>query len=254
MDRETQEFVENTDELNGASSRETISTLSALWDEFGFSSSERRTRLEMVCHHLKVLRNQMVEEESEALQTLKELTSDMLDEIHELNRELGNPVYQYKGPAQCLPKKEIIAQDLRVLKEAKENRMVELFQLKQAEEELCDKLVQQPAYVSSEKIPTSIDLELIRENIRKLEKLKSERWEEFRSLKRNIAQSCDLMGETPDESLTRHVIGGEADSFCAVNPENLEDLRNAKAELDERKEKRTLEKEHFEHQITIIAR
>ena len=254
MDRETQEFVDNADELNGTTARETISTLSALWDEFGFSSSERRTRLEMVCHHLKVLRNQMVEEESEALQTLKELTSDMLDEIHELNRELGNPVYQYKGPAQCLPKEKIIAQDLRVLKEAKENRMVELFQLKQAEEELCDKLVQQPAYVSSEKIPTSIDLELIRENIRKLEKLKSERWEEFRCLKRNIAQSCDLMGETPDESLTRHVIGGEADSFCAVNPENLADLRNAKAELDERKEKRTLEKEHFEHQITIIAR
>ena len=87
-----------------------------------------------------------------------------------------------------------------------------------------------------------------------MEKLRQERWDEFESLKRDICHSYDLIGETPKETFTQDIIREEPDSFTAVNPDNLEELRVTKRLLGERREERTLQRTYYYNKIIPIAR
>ena len=55
---------------------------------------------------------------------------DDLKEIEELNQELGNSKYVYEGPQVCQKKETIVAAKLKNLRNQKEKRMVELYDLK----------------------------------------------------------------------------------------------------------------------------
>ena len=73
--------------------------------------------------------------------------------------------------------------------------MIELMNLKQEESDLCAKMGQTSAYVSSEKIPTSADLDLIKENIARLKLLRDQRWHEFNQLKDQIKINHRILHE-----------------------------------------------------------
>ena len=77
----------------------------------------------------------------------------------------------------------------------KDQRMIELMNLKQEESDLCAKMGQTSAYVSSEKIPSSTDLNLIKENIARLKLLRDQRWSEFNQLKDQIKTNHKLLHE-----------------------------------------------------------
>jgi len=68
-----------------------------------------------------------------------------------------------------------------------------------------------------------------------MEKLKRDRWEEFEFLKREICKSYDILGETPSEPFTQDIIRDEPESFVAVNPDNLDELRATKRLLGSKK-------------------
>lgn len=254
MDRATAARLRDDDALNGTQIRETVIVLSEIWDELGFDGNARTERLEQVGFHFRQLTDKMVDEEKNVLQNIKTVIADYEENIRNLNIELGNPQFQYHGPPEVMQKESALSNELKRLETAKEKRMVILFELKTQEQQLCDKLVVTPAYVPADKIPTSYDLDIIRDNIKKMEKLKQERWDEFESLKRDICHSYDIIGETPSEPFTQDIIRDEPDSFVAVNPDNLEELRATKRLLDERREERTLQKDFYYNQILPIAR
>merc|ERR1712048_415178 len=110
-------------ELNEMNSA-TLQSLNSIWDRLGFEDNDRRDRVQMIRHHMENLTEKMVEEEDGVLKQITE-------ELKRLNNE-------------------------------KEKRMVELFSLKSKESELCRKLVQTPAFVSAEKIPSADDLATIK--------------------------------------------------------------------------------------------
>ena len=76
----------------------------------------------------------------------------------------------------------------------------------------------------------------------------------FRTLRREICQNYELIGEVPLESFSKEILTEEADSFMALNPDNLIELRSQKDALLERKSKRELEKKHYEQRIFALAR
>lgn len=254
MDSYTRSQLQNADELNGRSVRATVERLSTIWNEMGFDVREREERIGMVCHHIRALTEKMVQEEEMVLNQVKDDIADWERQIDLLNDELGNVAYTYNGPSEVLKREKILSTELKRLNGDKDTRMVELFELKTREQELCNKLLQPQAFVSSDRIPTTLDLNLIRESIKRLENLKYERWEEFTNLKRDICQSYDLIGETPTETFTRDIITEEADSFIALNPDTLDELRTNKFTLDQRKEQRTIEKDYYANQILLLSR
>merc|ERR1711970_155983 len=114
--------------------------------------------------------------EDEFIQSITEYELNIASQ----NLELGHPVYQYRGSSLLIVKEKALKEEHQKLKYQKDQRMIELMNLKQEESDLCAKLGQTAAYVSSEKIPTSADLNSIKENIKRLKLLRDERWSEFK--------------------------------------------------------------------------
>ena len=96
----------------------------------------------MMSHHIRELTAQMVTEEEEVLEKMETSITENLQRIKMLNIELGNSQYIYNGPTTVQHKNNILAQHTRKLKSMKEERMVELYDLKQVEKLLCEKLSQ----------------------------------------------------------------------------------------------------------------
>jgi len=234
--------------------RETVEKLDRLWQTMGFSIDEKNERTDMITYHFNELAGKMLSEETEVLEKFEANIGRYQKEIDELNSELGNEKFEYSGPETLMQKENILSSELKSLSAQKEKRMVELFELKHKQQELCDKMLRHPVFVSSDKIPTAYDLELLRDDIKKLEQTRKTRWEEFRTLRREICQNYELIGEVPLESFSKEILTEEADSFMALNPDNLIELRSQKDALLERKSKRELEKKHYEQRIFALAR
>jgi len=132
--------------------------------------------------------------------------------------------------------------------------MIELMNLKQEESDLCAKMGQTSAYVSSEKIPSSTDLNLIKENIARLKLLRDQRWSEFNQLKDQIKTNHKLLHERVDDPFLKNMVIEEPDSFAALNSDNLDEMRDQNKRWTDEKKRRQQKKEQLEEKISAVAR
>ena len=144
MDRATVTRLRDDQDLNGTLIRNTVGELTTIWDELGFEGAVRTERLDTVGFHFRELMQKMIDEERNVLHGFKEMIEQHEEGIRSLNKELGNPQFQYQGPSEVIPKETALNNELKRLTAAKEVRMVELFDLKAQEQRLCDKLVVTP--------------------------------------------------------------------------------------------------------------
>ena len=82
------------------------------------------------------------------------------------------------------------------LRGLKEVRMLELYKLKEREEELAHKLSEPQAYVNTERVPTTSDINTLEESIRRLQLLVDERKREYSELTKNVTKNYQIMRKT----------------------------------------------------------
>ena len=74
--------------------------------------------------------------------------------------------------------------------------MVELYQLKERESELAEKLEEPQAYVDTERVPTAADINTIEESIKRLQLLVDQRKRQYSEITKNITKNYKIMKET----------------------------------------------------------
>ena len=168
--------------------------------------------------------------------------------------ELGEGPFRYAGPETLMHKDSQLKETYSKLKRSKDEKMVELFNLKQTESELTSKLCAQPTVVAVDKIPSQADLDRIKENIRRLNHLRDERWHEFKTGREEIDRHLRLLGEEPHTATETQLRHSSDDSYFVLDPDNLTELKAYKERLMQQKFEREQYKQRLEEQIAAVGR
>ena len=193
-------------------------------------------------------------EENELLENSEKTIESRITEINDLVLELGHAPFRYTGPETLMHKDSQLKEIHQELKKSKDKQMVALFNLKQTESELTSKLCQRPTLVAVDKIPTQADLDRIRENIRRLNHLRDERWHEFRQGREEIDLHLRVLGEAPQTATETQLRQSSDDSYFALDPDNLIELKAYKERLERQKHDREQYKQRLEEQIAAVGR
>ena len=137
-----------------------------------------------------------MKEEAELEEQFIETITTTKVEIDALNVELGLPTFHYNGSEKLMIKEAALKREAVRLRGLKEVRMVELYKLKEREEELAHKLSEPQAYVNTERVPTTSDINTLEESIRRLQLLVDERKREYSELTKNVTKNYQIMKKT----------------------------------------------------------
>ena len=151
-----------------------------------------------------------------------------------------DPVYSSQTPLLQLYsqlKSEVIR-----LESMKEERMVEVRGLKKQDEELCCKLSMDPFYISSTTVPTSAQLEGIKDHIKRMEELKFEREEQFITTKNSILSLYTELEEEPASDIERMIACEDTEHFT-LSASNLSQASDVLKMLKDQVKKN--QKEHM---------
>ena len=114
--------------------------------------------------------------------------------------------------SKCIVTK-LILMHFRRLETVKEERMAEVLKLRKTDEELCQRLAVDPFYVSSTTVPTSHQMEGLKEHIRGLEEEKFTRLEQYVKLKETILSLFNELETEPATDFEREVACEDTDRF-----------------------------------------
>lgn len=231
-----------------------VKELDAIWERLGFEDAQIKERLEQAEAYMNDLFHRFISEEKNLEDEFVQSINEYEINIASLNLELGHPVYTYRGSHLLIVKEKVLKEEHQRLKYQKDQRMIELMNLKQEESDLCAKMGQTSAYVSSEKIPSSTDLNLIKENIARLKLLRDQRWSEFNQLKDQIKTNHKILHERVDDPFLKNMVLEEPDSFAALNSDNLDDMRDKNKRWTDERKRRQHKKEQLEEKVSAVAR
>ena len=157
----------------------------------------------------------MLKEEKKYKSRLLDSLEKSESTIMKLRREMGisgdDPVYSSQTPLLQLYSQ--LKSEVTRLESMKEERMVEVRGLQKQDEELCCKLSMDPFYISSTTVPTSAQLEGIKDHIKRMEELKFEREEQFITTKNSILSLYTELEEEPASDLERMIACEDTEHF-----------------------------------------
>lgn len=203
-----------------------------LWDELGIEEAAKDERNQTVLEHFNRLINKMQDEERAAKKKILDSLEHHTKQVHKLCKELG---ISYDEPDSSLPLvkcEQAIRHEALRIKEIKEERMREVRQLRRQDEELCQRLAMDPYYVSSTTVPTSSQMEGLKEHIRSLEEEKFARLEQFVSSKEAIIHLYTELEIEPSTEFEREVACEETDRFI-LSQVNMEKVARILSGLEE---------------------
>ena len=90
------------------------------------------------------------------------------------------------------------------LEAMKQERMREVLNLKSIDEELCTKLCMDPYYISSTTVPTTAQLDGVKDHIKRMEEEKFDREERFITMKEAILRLYTDLEEEPMSDMERY--------------------------------------------------
>ncbi|XP_018413418.1 PREDICTED: protein regulator of cytokinesis 1-like [Nanorana parkeri] len=218
-----------------SSANNALARLMDIWDGLGIKEEMRLQRIGEVRKHIEELFNRMITEEIEMKDRIEKSVQYCRREIKTLCHELSIEDYKVEEGMTILQ----IERDLRVryefLIKQKTDRLEELKLLQQKDQALCSDLCVTPYYIPSGCIPSNKQLEELKEHIRAQTEEKKKRLEVFSSLRAEIRQCLDEMGQKPENSLEQDAICEDDEAFF-LTPENIRALTVLKEQLDLKKE------------------
>merc|ERR1719445_19297 len=132
---------------------------------------------------------------------------------NKLSKEMGVPFVEPDSNLSLLKLQHAVRAEARKLEAMKEERMKEVLKLKSLDEELCTKLCMDPFYISSTTVPTTAQLEGVKDHIKRMEEEKFDREERFINLKESILQLYTELEEEPVSDMEREIACEDTERF-----------------------------------------
>ncbi|XP_061077742.1 protein regulator of cytokinesis 1-like isoform X2 [Conger conger] len=212
-----------------------LGCLKNIWEEIGIPEDQRIQRTEAVKNYIKGLLDMMILEEENLRKSLRSSIEKSRKELDTLCRELQlSPFKEDSGTMLQVDK------DLRVRVEAlmkqKSQRMQELKDLREQDQDLCDILCTDSFSLipDAHTVPSLQQLQHFRQHLASLAAEKERRRSVFVGLKKQIILCMEDLEQLPDTSFERDVVHEDEDAFC-LSEENIASLRLLLSTLEKRK-------------------
>merc|ERR1719219_970108 len=167
----------------------------------------------------------MVSEEQVLKKKLVDNSEAHLILCDKLSQEMGVEYQQPDSSLSLMKLENALRREKEKLELLKKERMVEVLELKKKDETLCQKMEVDPFYVSSTVVPSTRQLQDLKDHIRSMEE------EEFVSLKNSILRRYMELEEEPETEFEREIACEETEVFT-LSTANLERVREVLTILD----------------------
>ncbi|XP_062984523.1 protein regulator of cytokinesis 1-like [Elgaria multicarinata webbii] len=205
-----------------------------LWNEMGIGKELQLERMQMAKAHIEALLNEMIEEENNLKEKIENDIETQKNQLDTLRYELKLDPYQVDDGLTILQLEKAFRLALEGALKEKQERLTKLKQLQQDDQALCTELCATPYYIPTGSIPSSVELEELKEHIQMLLKVKEQRLEEFFKLTRGIRQFNKEIGHIPDGTLENDILCDE--DYNCLTKKHLEDLQLLNHQLQVKKE------------------
>ncbi|KAM4710296.1 protein regulator of cytokinesis 1-like isoform 2-T2 [Discoglossus pictus] len=212
-----------------------LARLIDIWDGLGIKEEMRLRRMEEVKKHIEELLNRMIDEEVDMRERIEKSVQSCKKELKILTHELSLEEYTVEDGLTILQLERDLRLRLEMLMKEKADRLEQLRQLQQADQELCTDLCVTPYYVPTGSIPSLQQLEELREHIKVQTEEKKQRLYIFSTLRSEIRHCLDEMGRQPEHSLEQDAICEDEEAFF-LTTDNIKALKVLKEQLELKKE------------------
>jgi len=190
-----------------------LSELSKLWSEIGLDEEKTNERKKTVNFQFQNIMDRMIKEENNFKSRLLDSLESNSRICVRLSKEMG---VNFEEPDSNLPLLSLqvsVKEQAQKLEKMKELRMREVLSLKSKDEDLCHRLCMDPFYISSDVVPTTAQLEQLKDHIRRMEDEKFLREERFIELKDSILMLYEELEDEPVTDMEREIACEDADRF-----------------------------------------
>ncbi|XP_043917057.1 protein regulator of cytokinesis 1-like isoform X2 [Protopterus annectens] len=228
-----------------------IARLKDIWNTIGIEEEMRVQRMETVKKHTENLFNDMIKEEENLQERLEKSIQYCERELKVLSQQLSMELPTIDENQTILQKEKNLSVLLEYYASEKDERMSELKQLKEQEEELCNDICSTPYYIPTGSIPTRQQLDELKQYIKELSEEKARRFVAFTGLRHQIRQIMKEIGQIPNPILEKEAeeaVCEDEDVFLLTN-ENLKALKVLFQQLEIAKESLVSTRNSLENKV-----
>jgi len=204
---------------------EGLTSLTTLWEEIGLDHDSTRDRKTTVFNEFKKILDKMLEEERHFKGRLLKNLENNSRLCYELSKEMGVRYDEPDSSLSLLMLQKAVKAEAKKLEVMKEERMREVLKLKNMDEDLCMKLNMDPYFISGTTVPTTAQLDGLKDHIRRMEELKFDREEQFITMKETILSLYEELEEEPLSDMEREVACEDTERFT-LSASNLTEVGN----------------------------
>ncbi|KAF4077557.1 hypothetical protein AMELA_G00209430 [Ameiurus melas] len=206
-----------------------------IWDSIGIMEDQRIERMQTVKNYIEVLLKDMITEEESLRHCIKTSIITTQKQLETLCLELSIEPYKVEEDLTVLQLEKNLRCRLEALQKEKSERLKELSDLTQQDEELCVTLCATPYYIPTGSMPSRTQLQELREHITQLSKEKESRVKVFSGLREDIRSLMGEMGHEPETSLEQESVCPDTDIFLLTH-DNIKALKLLLSQLEMKKE------------------
>ena len=178
--------------------------LTVLWTEIGVEDESRNDRKKTVYDQFKRIIDLMLKEEKGYKAKLLDNLETNSKVCNKLSKEMGVSFEEPDSSLSLLKLQHAVKVEAKRLEAMKQERMREVLNLKSIDEELCTKLCMDPYYISSTTVPTTAQLDGVKDHIKRMEEEKFDREERFITMKEAILRLYTDLEEEPMSDMERY--------------------------------------------------
>ncbi|XP_063045173.1 protein regulator of cytokinesis 1b isoform X2 [Engraulis encrasicolus] len=208
--------------------------LKDIWEEIGIPEDQRLERTNVVKNHIQGLLDMMISEEESLRQRLMDSIASCRKDLQKLSQELQLPAFEEDYNQTMLHQEKSIRTQVSAMIEEKSQRMRQLKSLSDQDQDLCDLLCTEPFPISSDRVPSTEQLDTYRQHIIQLSAERDKRRSEFMKLKQQIVLCMEDLEQLPETSFEKDVVCEDEDAFC-LSQDNINSLKLLLHQLENRK-------------------
>lgn len=210
---------------------EGLGELYSLWEEIGLDDKTQKERKVTVQEHFRGLLERMINEEKGLKKKLVDSLEVSMKNCLKLSKEMGVEFEEPDDSLVLIKLEHTMRVEAKKLKDLKDARMNEVLVLRKQDEALCQRLGMDPYYVSSTTVPTTYQMDGLKDHIRSMEEEKFSRLEQFVTHKETILNLYEDLEAEPSSDLEREVACEETDRFV-LSATNLSQVANVLKQLE----------------------
>jgi len=192
---------------------EGLQELTTLWRDIGLDQATVQERKKTVLNQFKNITDRMLNEEKSFKTRLLESLEHHSRVCQKLSKEMGVSYDEPDAHLSLLELQQAMKAEAVKLGDMKEERMKEVLKLKKIDEDICNKICMDPYYVSSTTVPTTAQLEGLKDHIRRMDEEKFDREEKYIGMKEAILRLYTELEEEPMSDMEREVACEETERF-----------------------------------------